>query len=312
MLTRRIFVTPRSLSRCGHPALDRLRAAGYEVAFCTPGQQPEEEELLRLLPGCHGYLAGVERISARVLETATGLKAISRNGTGVDNVDLAAAARLGIAVLRADGANARGVAELTIGLMLALTRHIPRCDQHMKAGRWERWEGIELAGRCLGLVGYGRIGRLVAELSLGLGMRVVAYDPLARPEPSRQERFCLVPVLEEVLGQADVLSLHCPPPADGQPLLTRERLALLKPGTYLINMARGELLDDAAVLAALEQGRLAGAALDAYRREPPGDDPLVRHEQVIATPHIGAYSRESVARAVEVAVDNLLSALHDN
>jgi phosphoglycerate dehydrogenase-like enzyme len=246
------------------------------------------------------------------LESAVGLKAISRNGTGVDNVDLDAAARLGIAVLRADGANARGVAELTIGLMLALTRHIPRCDQHMKAGRWQRWEGIELAGRCLGLVGYGQVGRLVAEMALGLGMRVMACDPFARPAAGQHERLSLAGTLEDVLSQADVLSMHCPPPADRQPLLTRARLALLKPGAYLINTARGELLDDAAVLEALEQGRLAGAAVDAYRREPPGDEPLVRHERVIATPHVGAYSRESVERAVEMAVDNLLRALREN
>jgi len=118
--------------------------------------------------------------------------------------------------------------------------------------------------------------------------------------------------LEELLRQADVLSLHCPPPADRRPLLTRERLALLRPGAYLINTARGELLDDEAVLEALVQGRLVGVAVDAYRKEPPDDDLLVRHDRVIATPHIGAYSRESVERAVEMAVDNLLTALQPN
>jgi D-3-phosphoglycerate dehydrogenase len=309
MSSPRILVTPRSLTKSGHPALQRLQAAGYEIVFSTPGRQPDEEELLRLLPGCVGYLAGVERISPRVLENAAGLKAVSRNGTGVDNVDLAAAARLGIAVLKAEGANARGVAELTLGLMLALARHIPRSDQQMKAGAWQRWEGIELSGRCLGLVGYGQIGRLVGDMGLALGMRVVAYDPFARPEHARRERFSLAGSLEEVLGQADVLSLHCPTPPDRQPLLTRQRLALLKPGAYLINTARGELLDEAAVLEALNDGRLAGVAIDAYRQEPPGDEPLVRHERVIATPHIGGYSRESVDRAVDRAVDNLLSAL---
>jgi phosphoglycerate dehydrogenase-like enzyme len=143
-------------------------------------------------------------------------------------------------------------------------------------------------------------------------MRVVAYDPVARPEAASHPRLFCAASLEEVLCQADVLSLHCPPPADRQPLLTRERLAMLKRGTYLINTARGELLDNAAVLCALEDGRLAGVALDAYRKEPPGDDPLVRHERVIATPHVGAYSRESVERAVEKAVDNLLLALPSN
>ncbi len=309
---RRVLVTPRSLSRAGHPALDRLSAAGFEIAFCTPGQQPEEDELLRLLPGCVGYLAGVEKIGARVRGNAVSLKAISRNGTGVDNIDLAAAARLGIAVLRAEGANARGVAELTLAMMLALARGVSLSDRCMKDGRWQRFEGIELSGRCLGLVGCGQIGRLVAEMSLALGMRVLAYDPFVRSEPMRHERFRLAASLDETLNQADVLSLHCPPLPDCRPLLTRERLAQLKPGAFVVNTSRGELLDDDAVIEALDTGRLAGVAIDAYREEPPGDAPLVRHGRVLATPHIGAYSKESVRRAVELAVDNLLLALRED
>jgi phosphoglycerate dehydrogenase-like enzyme len=309
MPSQRILVTPRSLTRSGHPALARLAEAGYEVVYCTPGQQPEEEELLRLLPGCAGYLAGVEKISARVLESAPELRVISRNGTGVNNIDCGTAARLKIAVCRADGANARGVAELTIALMLALVRHIPLSDRRMKAGLWERREGIELGGRCLGVVGCGRIGQLVAEMAIALGMRVVAYDPCPRSGAGPHERFHMATSLQAVLREADVLSLHCPPPDDGRPLLTRERIALLKHGAYLINTARGELLDDDAVLEALDSGQLSGAAIDAYRQEPPGHHPLVRHENAIAVPHIGAFSTESIARAVEAAVDNLLQVL---
>jgi phosphoglycerate dehydrogenase-like enzyme len=300
------------LTRAGHPAIDRLARSGCEIVFSTPGQQPDEGELLRLLPGCAGYLAGVEKVTARVLERAAGLKVISRNGTGIDNIDLDAAARLGIAVLRADGANARGVAELTIALMLALARHIPLSDRGMKAGLWQRREGIELVNRCLGLVGCGKIGQLVADMAIALGMHVVAYDPCPQAGAKLREHFRYAASLEEALCEADVLSLHCPPPAGGQPLLTQRRIALMKQGGYLVNTARGELLDDDAVLEALDSGRLAGAAVDAYRQEPPGDSRLVRHERVIAVPHIGAYTRESISRAVEVAADNLLEILGEN
>jgi D-3-phosphoglycerate dehydrogenase len=181
----------------------------------------------------------------------------------------------------------------------------------MKAGVWQRREGIELAGRCLGLLGCGRIGQLVADMAIGLGMHVVAYDPCPPPAAVRRVRFREGAGLEDVLRAADVLSLHCPPPADNRALLTGERLAMLKPGAFLINTARGELLDDTAVLEALVSGHLSGAALDAYRQEPPEDSPLLQHEHVIAVPHIGAFTRESVARAVEVAVNNLLIALQD-
>ena len=246
------------------------------------------------------------------MERAVGLKAISRNGTGVDNLDLDAAARLGIAVLRADARQARGVAELTVGLMLALAQshsalrsaHESRPLATMGGNRAKRPMPGTAGIRPDWTVG----GRNVARLGHARG----GVRPLVRLERKQREQFSPAGSLEEVLGQADVLSLHCPLPADRQPLLTRERLSLLKPGTYLINTARGELLDDTAVLEALEQGRLAGAAFDAYRREPPDDGPLVRHERVIATPHVGGYSRESIERAVEKAVDNLLVALRES
>ena len=146
-MTAKILVTPRSLTREGDPALELLKSAGYELVLCTPGKAPDEEELIRLLPGCVGWLAGVEKISERVLRTGRDLKAISRNGTGVDSIDLDACRKLGIPVLRAEGANARGVAELTIALLLSLMRSLPFSDSRMKAGGWERRKGTELEGR---------------------------------------------------------------------------------------------------------------------------------------------------------------------
>ncbi len=303
-----ILVTPRSLTRDGHPALDALKTAGYEVIFSTAGKQPDEKELLQLLPECVGMLAGVEKISAKVLEAARNLKAISRNGVGVDNIDLEAAKRLNIAILRAVGANARGVAELTIGLMFAGIRAIPYSDSQMKSGKWSRKKGFEIAGRTLGLIGCGKIGKFVAHMAVGIGMQVVAYDmyPDESFAPSPHFRFTS---LDEVLETADAISLHCPPPEDKNALIQQGAIEKMKHGVYLINTARAALIDEAAVLEGIESGRLSGYATDAYNKEPPDAGPLLSHENVITTPHIGGFTVESVDNATQMAVENLLGCL---
>lgn len=308
-MTGKILVTPRSVTRHGHPALEKLRAAGWEVVFCRPGAQPDEAELQALLRGCHGYLAGVEPVTAAVLESAKELRAISRNGTGTDTIDLAAAARLGIQVLRAEGANARGVAELTLGLILSLARGVAASDAALKRGEWIRpAAGCELEGKTLGLIGCGRVGRLVAGLAQAFGMKVRAYDPCPPPARPRGREFQLV-TLEEAVAEADFLTLHCPPPAGGRPVLDEAALSRMKHGAWLINTARHDLLDATAVLAALDSGRLAGLATDVFDTEPPTDARLARHAKVLATPHLGGFTRESIDRAMQTAVDNLLAAL---
>lgn len=303
----RILVTPRSVTAAGgHPSLEALVDAGYEIVYSAAGKQPSEAELVALLPGCVGYLAGVEPITERALSAADALRVISRNGAGVDSVDLKAAEARGIRVCRAEGANARGVAELTIGLMFALVRAIPLNDAALKTGGWERRKGIELTGRTLGLVGCGRIGRYVAECALGLGMKVLAYDlyPDAAYNPGPGFAYA---GLEEVIARADVLSLHCPPA--GRPLIDADAIAAMKPGVYVINTARHGLIDDDAALAALESGRIAGLALDVHAKEPPDDRRLASHPRVVATAHIGGFTSESVDRAMSAAVGNLLEAL---
>ncbi|MEI8115102.1 MAG: phosphoglycerate dehydrogenase [Bacteroidia bacterium] len=305
----KILITPRSVTKeGGHPSLEKLRSEGYEVIFSTAGVQPDEYELLRRLPDCIGYLAGVEKISAKVLQTASNLKVISRNGVGINNVDLNAAKQLNITVCKTPGANSRGVAELAISLIFALVRSIPFSDANLKSGQWERKKGIEIYGKTLGIVGCGRIGKEVALMGLALGMKVFAYDPFANDFITYSGDFKYI-TFENVLKSADILSLHCPPSEDGTALLNKNTISLLKDGVYVINTARGELFDDDEILKALENNKIAGLAVDAFVKEPPGDKRLIAHKNVICTPHIGGFTTESVDKAMDEAVDNILKTL---
>jgi phosphoglycerate dehydrogenase-like enzyme len=303
----RILITPRSLTKHGHAALDVLTQAGHELVMSTPGAQPGEDELCALLPGCVGYLAGVEKITARVLSAADQLRVISRNGTGVDNIDLATAEARKITIRRAEGANARGVAELAFAHLLGLMRSISRGDQTLKQGGWDRWLGSECAGRTLGLIGCGRIGRLLAAFALGFGFRVLAYDPYPDPTFAPADQFSYASFADVIAG-SDALSLHCPPGKHG-PLINAETLARMRHGAFIINTARWELLDPDAALEALESGRLAGLALDVFDAEPPNDRRLLVHPRVVATAHVGGFTSASVARAVSIAARNILESL---
>jgi D-3-phosphoglycerate dehydrogenase len=272
------------------------------------GRQPTEDELIQLLPSCIGYLAGVEPVTSRILEAATDLRVISRNGTGVDNIDLPAAQARGIVVRRAEGANARGVAELTIAFLFALARRLPFSDASLKNEKWQRAGGMELEGRTFGLIGCGRVGRLATEMALGMGMHVKAFDPMPDATfcPSPRFRFTAI---SEVLASADFLSLHCPPLSKGRPLLDAEALQKTKPGVFIINTARFDLFDVNALLAALDSAHVAGVAIDVFDHEPPRDFSLIKHPRVIATPHLGGFTEESIDRAMDGAVDHLLQAL---
>lgn len=304
-MSEKIAVTPRSLSSAGHPALSLLTDRGYEIVFPAPGKAPSETELLSSVPGCVGWLAGVEPIGARVIAAADGLRVISRNGTGIDNIDLPAAEARGIRIEKAQGANARGVAELAITLMLSAFRQVPWSDAKLRAGDWQRRVGIEAKDRTLGIVGCGAIGRQVAELAIGLGMNAVGYDPLPS-NAFRRPGFRYAP-LAEVFAVADALTLHCPP--GDAPILDAASLATMKRGVTVVNTARAELIDDDAILAALDSGQVAVLATDVFRTEPPAPSALLAHDRVIQTPHAGGLTEESVERATRAAIENILKVL---
>lgn len=304
----KILITPRSLTQNGHPELERLKKAGYEVIFSKPGIQPTEEELIELLPGCVGMLAGVEKISAKVLENAKDLKVISRNGTGVDKIDLKICEKLNIKIKIADGANSYGVAELTIGLIISLIRSIPYSNYNMKLGDWKRRIGIELNGKTLGVVGCGKVGKIVAQEAIGLGMKVIGYDISEDIEFKKLNNFKYT-TLDNIFQTSDIISLHCPLPPDGKVIIDKNAILKMKKGVFIINTARAGLIDEKDVLEGLNNNQISGYATDVYQIEPPEINDLYKHENVILTPHIGGYTNESVENATRMAVDNLLEEL---
>ncbi|MEM1285918.1 MAG: phosphoglycerate dehydrogenase [Pseudomonadota bacterium] len=303
-----VLVTPRSLSLGRHPAIDRLVDNGFEIRCPTPGAVPSQEALLEALPGCDAWIAGIEPVSEEVIAAADRLKVVSRNGSGIDNLPVATLEARGIAVRRAVGANARGVSELALALTLAGLRHIVWTHEGMRQGEWPRRMGREIKGSRIGVVGLGAIGVDYAEACLGLGANVLGYDPFAPDNRIKHERFRRVP-LEELVSDVDAISLHAPMPEDGKPLLTADRLSMLREGAVIVNTARAGLLDQQALLAGLENGQIACYATDVFEVEPPAMSPVLAHPNTMLTSHIGGFTGPSVERAAVQAVDNMLEVL---
>lgn len=293
-----------AISEAGVAAL----AAGADTDVRTdilPGQ---------LLADIVGYDALVVRsrtkVTPAVVAAGDRLKVVGRAGVGVDNIDLDACREHGVTVVNSPLAASIAVAELTLSLMLALARSVPRADMAMKQGNWikKQLKGVELYGKTLGLVAVGRIGAAVAERAVAFGMRVLAFDPYLTPEQVR-ERHAEPAALDEVLQQSDYISIHSPLTAETRHMINASAFAQMKEGARLICAARGGVIDEDALLAALESGKVAGAALDVYETEPPGSAALVQHPNVVATPHVGAQTREAQDRAGEDIADEVLAAL---
>jgi len=262
------------------------------------------EELLRLIPEYEVLLVrSATKVSEQVIAAGTRLRIIGRAGTGVDNIDLEAATRRGILVMNTPGGNSISAAEHTVAMMLALARNIPQAHASLLAGKWERkaFTGTEVLEKTAGVVGLGRIGREVATRCLGLGMNVIAYDPVLAPDAAAKIGIELVG-LEELFRRSDFITVHTPLTDDTRGLLNERTLAFCKRGVRIINCARGGIVDESALLRALESGQVSGAALDVFASEPPRDNPLLSHPRVIATPHLGATTEEAQEKvALQIA-----------
>jgi D-3-phosphoglycerate dehydrogenase len=307
-LPDRIVVTPVALCQNENLLVNTLRQQGYEVVLHPSMTPPSPAELSQYVRGAVGMVAGMEPVPAEVLDGADRLRVISRFGVGYDNIDVAAATRRGILVTYIPDAMGDAVADLAMGLILALARRIPELDASMKAGEWRRMLGADVSRKSLGIIGTGRIGMAVARRAAGFRMRLLGYDPAANPlfvEELGGEYVSL----EALLGQSDFITLHLPLLPETRGLIGAPQLAQMRRTAFLINCARGALVDEAAVYAALAEGRLAGFATDVYSKEPPEPHPLYTLPNVIALPHIASYTPATAARMSQAALENLLAGL---
>lgn len=284
-----------------------LRERGVEF---TIDQRPglDEAGTVALIGDAHGVLAGSEPYTEQVFAACPHLRVLSRIGVGYDNIDVAAATRHGVAVCTAAGANAASVADMTMALLLALARHLIPLHARTAAGAWEPRQAMELDGKTLGVVGTGRIGRATVARARAFGMRVLGYDAVPDPDWADQNDVTYT-TLEALLGQSDFVTLHAPLTDDTRWLIGSPQLALMRRGAYLINTARGELVDEAALAVTLRSGQIAGAALDVFAAEPPAGSPLLGLADVVLTPHVASATREADNRVVRVAVENALAVL---
>jgi D-3-phosphoglycerate dehydrogenase len=267
--------------------------AGIQLVENPYDRPLEPEELIAIAPNITGAIVGVEQWDSSLLDAAGGLRILTKLGVGVDNIDLSAARQRGVDVTNAPGGNANAVAELALGLMIAVLRSIPQMHTSARQGTWERRVGPELTGKTVGLVGFGAIGRLLARRLAGFDVELIAWDPYPDADAASSLGVRLVE-LDEVFSSADLLSLHVPALPSTRHLVGERTLALMKPSAYLINTARGALVDENALVAALDGGRLAGAALDVFEVEPvPLGHPLTRHPRTVTTSHGAADSVEA-------------------
>ncbi|MCF8042940.1 MAG: phosphoglycerate dehydrogenase [Desulfarculaceae bacterium] len=288
--------------------VQELKDKGWEVVPRPPEMSLERDSVLEFFRGCDGVVPGMVKMDQEMMAALPNLKVIAVHGAGVDHIDHKAAEDLGIAVCNVPGGNARAVAELALGLMLALARRIPWADRLVKDGGWATVMGCQLGGRTLGIVGLGKIGKELARLAGCMGMKLMAHGRTQDREFTERHGVTWAP-LDDLLAGSDFVSLHLPGTSETMGLIRAPQLALMRPGSFLLNLGRGGVVDEDALYQSLQQGHLAGAALDVFSYEPLGESPLAKLPQVISTPHMGGFSVESAAEVGRVCAQNLAAVL---
>jgi len=299
-MDKKVLIGPSSFAAVDTAPLDRLIAAGFGVVPNPFGRKLKKEELIKILPGVSGLIAGLEILDREVMASSD-LKVISRCGSGMSNVDREAAKQLGIAVFSTPEGPVESVAELTVGMMISLIRMVPVMDLALHQNNWNKKIGLELRGKTILIIGYGKIGKRVAELLKPFKVNVIVSDPFIKKMSAGMQ----VLPLDRAIPQADIICLH----ASGEDLILGEaEFELMKERVYLLNGARGGLVDEKCLMVHLEKEKVAGAWLDSFREEP-YTGPLTNFRQVILTPHVGSYTKECRSRMESEAVSNLMDAL---
>lgn len=302
-MNKRIMITSRSFANISNEPIEILEEAGFTIDFKAKGfNQKEFEETIveydALVIGAHPF-------PAEIMKKCRKLQIVCKHGAGLDNIPLEAAKEAGITVCNVPGTNANAVADLTFGLMLALSRKIVQADNSVHKGEWRPLIGEDVFAKKLGLLGFGAIAKNVARRARGFGMQVIAYDPYVTEVPEEFKDIVTMGELEEVLKNSDIVSMHLPLTPETRNMLDKDQLALMKKGARIINASRGGILNEAALAEALKSGQLAGAALDVSDVEPPEmTNPLLAMENVIMTPHIGMYSKEAIGAVSLICAQN--------
>lgn len=307
----KILITTSSFGKYNSKPLDKLRSAGLEIIMNPFGHTLSEEEALKLYTSdIDGVIAGVENITEAVILKAKSLKVISRCGIGLDNIDAKAAALHNIKVLNTPEPVIDPVAELTIGFILCCLRNIISTDNNMHRGVWDKPDGLLLKGKIVGIVGLGNIGKRVVELASAFKPRFLAYDN--KKDTAFAKKYKVVfKDLETLLSESDIVSLHLPLTEETKCLLHEDNLRLMKPSAFLINTSRAQIIDENALIGALTQKKIAGAALDVFEKEPYAG-PLTGLKNIILTPHIGSYAKEARSKMEIEAVENLIKGLRSS
>ncbi|MDR2758245.1 MAG: phosphoglycerate dehydrogenase [Spirochaetaceae bacterium] len=305
----KVLVTATSLNPAfPGPALEQLKRFAGEVVFNPHGRPLVENELIPLLEGCEGYIAGLDFITKKVIEQSTSLRVISRYGAGVDRLDLEAARAKGVVVCNTPGVNAQAVADLTLALLLAVARRVPFLDRNTREGRWPRSTGVELYGKTIGTLGLGAIGKAVAKRADGFSMKVMAYDPYM-DEAYAKARGIVAADFNTLVKAADFLCLHLPLTAETRHIISGEVMKVMKKGAIIVNTARGGLIDEQAAYELLQSGHLGGLGIDVYEEEPPKQSPLFSLDNVVLTPHTASHTVEATAAMAALSVQNLIDVL---
>ena len=312
MMGEKVLVTCPPALATADQYLPRLERERIEVLLPHVVQQLGEEELLPLIHDVDGMIAGDDAITARVLEAASRLRVLVRWGIGTDNVDLAAASRLGIRVVNTPGVFGDEVADVAIGYLLLLARGMHKIDRGVRAGGWPKIQGHSLAGRRLAIIGLGSIGRAVARRALAMGMIVAGHDVIATARETAASEGVAIAPFEQLLAECDALALCCPMTPENHHLIDARAFSAMRPGGWLVNVSRGGLVDEEALIAALRSGALAGAGLDVFESEPlPPDSQLRGFDQVVLGSHNASNTVEAVSRVNALAVDRLLAGMKE-
>jgi D-3-phosphoglycerate dehydrogenase len=303
-------VTARIFGHLSDDSFDIFKKSGLELAK-NPyrGKGLSEDELIALIGGVHGLLTGVDQVTAKVINAADELKVISKFGTGVDNIDVTAATEKGVVVTNAPGMNSDAVADMTLSLILSVARRMPFANDQVRKGNWPLIVGTEICNKTLGLIGLGEIGKRVALRAGGFNMEILAYELLPDEQFFQELGIKRVP-LDRLLRESDFVSIHVPFTSETKDLIKTEQLEMMKPTAYLINTARGGIVDENALRDALQSGQIAGAAFDVFKEEPLKEKALIELDNFIATPHISPFTKEAIENAEKLSAQNIVDVLN--